>query len=135
MDAKPRILIVDDEEDFLFSASIALRQAGYEVVEAADGGEALSRTREFLGAGDRFDLLLTDLRMPFMCGLELLVALRELGIDIPVIAVTGFCDDALRADLMKNGCTEFLEKPFEPSELVARVRMVLEGLAYEGEVM
>ena len=135
MDAKPRILIVDDEADFLFSASVALRQAGYEVVGAADGGEALSRTREFLRAGKRFDLLLTDLRMPFLCGLELLEAMEELGVEIPVIAMTGHCDDALRADLIRKGCVEFLEKPFEPHDLVARVQMVLKGLVYEGEGM
>ena len=133
MDAKLRILIVDDEADFLFSASIALRQAGYEVVEAADGGEALSRTREFLRAGKRIDLLLTDLRMPSLCGLELLGAMEELGVKIPVIAMTGYYDDELRADLIRKGCVEFLEKPFEPHDLVARVQMVLKGLAYEGE--
>ena len=132
MDAKPRILIVDDEADFLFSASVALRQAGYEVVGAADGGEALSRTREFLRAGKRFDLLLTDLRMPSLCGLELLEGLEQLGVEIPVIAMTGYCDDALREDLERKGCIEFLEKPFEPHDLVARVQKVLKGLAYEG---
>jgi CheY-like chemotaxis protein len=129
---KPRILIVDDEADFLFSASVALRQAGYEVVEAADGGEALARTREFLHAGKRFDLLLTDLRMPSLCGLELLEGMEKLGVEIPVIAMTGYCEDALRADLKRKGCVEFLEKPFEPHDLVARVEKVLKGLAYEG---
>jgi len=133
VNAKPRILIVDDEADFLFSASVALRQAGFDVVEAAGGREALSRVKEFLRADKRFDLLLTDLRMPFMCGLELLAALEELGVDIPVIAVTGYCDDALRADLMKKGCNEFLEKPFEPHDLVTRVKIMMKGLAYEGE--
>ena len=133
MDAKQRILIVDDEADFLFSASVALRQAGYEVVEAADGGEALSRIREFLRAGKRIDLLLTDLRMPSLCGLELLEGMEKLGVEIPVIAMTGHCDDALRADLIRKGCVEFLEKPFEPHDLVARVQKVLKGLVYDGE--
>jgi two-component system chemotaxis response regulator CheY len=133
LDAKPRILIVDDEADFLFSASVALRQAGYEVVEAADGGEALSRTREFLRAGKRFDLLLTDLRMPSLCGLELLEGLEQLGVEIPVIVMTGYCDDALREDLERKGCIEFLEKPFEPHDLVKQVKKVLESFAYEGK--
>ena len=133
MDAKQRILIVDDEADFLFSASVALRQAGYEVVEAADGGEALSRIREFHRAGKRIDLLLTDLRMPSLCGQELLEGIENLGVEISVIAMTGHCDDALRADLIRKGCVEFLEKPFEPHDLVARVQKVLKGLAYGGE--
>ena len=133
MDAKPRILIVDDEADFLFSASIALRQAGYEVVKAADGVEALSIIREFRRAGKRIDLLLTDLRMPSLCGLELLKGMEELQVDIPVIAMTGDCDDALREDLAREGCTEFIEKPFEPHDLVKQVKKVLESFAYEGK--
>jgi CheY-like chemotaxis protein len=132
VDAKPCILLVDDEADFRFSASVALRKAGCEVVEAADGNEAISRFQEFRRAGKRFELLLTDLRMPFLCGLELLEALRELGSDIPVIAVTGYSDDALRTDLMRKGCTEILEKPFEPGDLVNRVQKILENFALQG---
>ena len=133
MDAKPRILIVDDEADFLFSASVVLRREGYEVAEAANGEEALSVIQEYRRAGKRIDLVLTDLRMPILCGLELLEALGELGIDIPVIAVTGYSDNALRADLKSRGCTEFLEKPFEPVDLVKRVRKTLRNVALLGE--
>jgi CheY-like chemotaxis protein len=132
-DAKPRILIVEDEADFLFSASVALRQAGFEIVEAADGGMALSKVQDYQRAGKRIDLLLTDLQMPSLCGLELLEGIRELGIDIPVIAMTGYFDEALRTDLQSKGCVEFLEKPFEPHYLVKRVQMMLEGFAYERE--
>jgi len=133
VDAKPRILIVDDEADFLFSASVALRQAGYEVVGAGDGEEALSRIRESLRARKRFDLILTDLRMPSLCGLELLEGLEKLGVEFPTIAMTGYCDDALRADLIGKGCVDFLEKPFEPSYLVARVQKALKDLVCDGE--
>lgn len=133
VDAKPRILIVDDEADFLFSASLALRRAGYEVVEAVDGEEALERIQEFRLDGQGFDLLLTDLRMPFRSGLELLEGMKELRVDIPVIAMTGYCDDALREDLKRKGCTEFLEKPFEPSDLVKRVHRMLEDIAFQEE--
>ena len=132
MDAKPRVLIVDDEADFLFSVSVVLRREGYEVVEAANGEEALSMIREYRRAGKRIDLLLTDLRMPSLCGLELLDGMRQLQVDIPVIAMTGYYDEALRADLKRKGCTEFLEKPFEPHDLVERVRKVLQGFAYQG---
>ena len=133
MDAKPCILIVDDEADFLFSASIVLRREGYELVEAANGEEALSMIREYLRAGKRIDLLLTDLRMPSLCGLELLDGMRQLQVDIPVIAMTGYYDEALRADLKRKGCTEFLEKPFEPVDLVKRVRKTLRNIALLGE--
>jgi CheY-like chemotaxis protein len=133
VDAILRILLVDDEADFRYSASVALRQAGYEVVEAADGEEALERIQEFRRDGKGFDLLLTDLRMPFRCGLELLEGMKELRVDIPVIAMTGYCDDALRAELMRKGCIEFLEKPFEPSDLVKRVHRMLEDIMFQEE--
>ena len=133
VDANARILIVEDEEGFLFSASVVLRSAGYEVVEATDGGEALSRIREFQDAGKRIDLLLTDLRMPSLCGLELLEGMEELRVDIPVIAMTGYRDDALREDLKSKGCTEFLDKPFEPHDLLKRVTTMLGDIAFEKE--
>jgi FixJ family two-component response regulator len=95
--------------------------------------EAISRFQEFRRAGKRIDLLLTDLRMPHLCGLELLEALEELGIDIPVLVVTGYCDDVLRADLMKKGYTEFMEKPFEPNDLVKRAQKMLEDFAFQEE--
>ncbi len=133
MGKKPRILLVDDEADFRFSASVALRKAGFEVIEAAEGGEALSRIQEFHGAGKGIDLLLTDLRMPGLCGLELLEAMEEMGIDVPVIAITGYSNDSLRANLIKVGCTEFMEKPFEPDDLVRRVRDVLWTVSLQGK--
>ena len=126
-----RILLVDDEANFRFSASVALRKVGYEVVEAEDGEEALSRIQELRCTGERIDLILTDLRMPFLCGLELLEGMRQLGIDIPVIAMTGYCDNSLRADLKKKGCIEFMEKPFEPDDLVNRVRRMMESAAFQ----
>ena len=128
---KTRILLVDDEASFRFSASVALRKVGYEVIEAQDGEEALVRIQELRRTGGRIDLLLTDLRMPFLCGLELLEGMRQLGIDIPVIAMTGYCDNSLRADLKKKGGIEFMEKPFEPDDLVNRVRRMMESAAFQ----
>ena len=129
----PCILLVENEPDFRFAATVVLQKEGYKVVEASDGEDALVRIREFRNGGERIDLLLTDLRMPFLCGLELIDGMRALGVEIPVIAMTGYCDDALVADLKLKGCTEFMEKPFEPHDLVARVQRVLKGLAIEEE--
>ncbi len=133
VDATLRILLVDDEAEFRFSASIALRKAGFEVIVAEDGKEALSMIRNFRSDGRGIDLLLTDLRMPGLCGLELLEALGEDGIDIPVIAITGYGNDSLRADLEARGCNEFMEKPFEPDDLVMRVKGMLGGVALGNE--
>jgi CheY-like chemotaxis protein len=124
----PRILLVDDEEGFRFAAVVALRRGGYRVDEAADGKEALAKIRSAGDAGDPFDLVVTDIRMPVMSGTELIDALRERGDRPGVCAITSFGDGALLAELAGKGCTEYLEKPFAPAELVAWVgRQLGEG--------
>lgn len=121
MNARKKILLVDDEPDFLFSASVALRKAGYDVMEAGNGREALGRVLEARGASEPFSLIVTDIRMPLMSGLELVDELQRIGISVPVVAITGFGDKSLAADLEARGCVEYLEKPFKPEELVERI--------------
>ena len=125
--APPRILLVDDEEGFRFAAGVALRRGGYRLEEAADGKEALARTLSARDAGDPFVLVITDIRMPEMSGTELIDALREHGNRTAVCAITCFGDQALIAELAGKGCTEYLEKPFDPAELVAWVGRQLGG--------
>ena len=117
----PRILLVDDEEGFRFAAKVALRRGGYRVEEAADGKEALAKILSARDAGDPFALVVTDIRMPEMSGTELIDVLRESGDRTPVCAITCFGDKALVAELAGKGCTEHLEKPFDPENLVAWV--------------
>ncbi|GAB4237985.1 MAG: response regulator [Deltaproteobacteria bacterium] len=120
-DGRKSILIVDDEAPFRFSACVALRRAGYRVEEAADGRRALDAVLESRRRGDPFDLVVTDIRMPEMSGIELIDALRERGVDVPLCAITCFGDRDLVADLARRGCTGILEKPFDPADLVAWV--------------
>lgn len=121
LSAPSRILLVDDEEGFRFAAGVALRRGGYRVEEAADGKEALATALSARAAGDPFVLVITDIRMPVMSGTELIDALRERGDLTPVCAITCFGDQALIAELAGKGCTEYLEKPFDPAELVTWV--------------
>jgi CheY-like chemotaxis protein len=119
-----RILIVDDEPDFRFSAGIALRRAGYLTEEAADGAEALNLIRS---GKERslFDLLLVDIQMPCLSGAELIDELRKRAIDTPVLIVSGFADTTLQDEFLRKGCTAFLAKPFEFQQLVRRVDEIL----------
>jgi len=117
----PRILLVDDEEGFRFAAGVALRRGGYRVEEAMDGMDALAKLLSARHAGDPFDLVVTDIRMPVMSGTELIDALRGGGDSTAVCAITCFGDRALVEELAGKGCTEYLEKPFDPAELVAWV--------------
>jgi CheY-like chemotaxis protein len=116
-----RVLLVDDEGSFRYAAGVALRRAGYRAEDAADGKEALAQILSARDAGDPFDLVVTDIRMPEMSGIEMIDALRERGDRTPVCAITCFGDQALVAELAGKGCTEYLEKPFDPPELVAWV--------------
>lgn len=127
----PRILIVDDEEEFRFGAVVALRRAGYRVAEAGSGGEALEKILSARDAGEPFRLVVTDIRMPVMSGIELIDALREHGVDAALCAITCFGEQALVEELAGIGCTEYLEKPFSPDDLVQRIRSILGGRPQE----
>lgn len=123
----PRILLVDDEEGFRFGAGVVLRRDGYRVEEAADGKEALRKILSARDAGDPVRLVVTDIRMPVMSGIELIDALREQGVETALCAITCFGDQVLVAELAGKGCTEYIEKPFPPEDLVQRIRAILEG--------
>ncbi len=120
------ILIVDDETNVRLMLHTALASAGYAVVEAEDGREALKRLRD--GA---FALVLLDLKMPRMDGMELLRQLRADGIVVPVVMLTahGSIHDAVEA--MKLGAIDFVTKPITPDALRRVVAEVIARQAAE----
>jgi CheY-like chemotaxis protein len=117
---------VDDESSFRFAAVVALRKGGYRVEDASDGKEALRKVRAARDAKDPFHLVVTDILMPVMSGIELIDALREEGVDTRLCAITCFGEQALVEDLARIGCTEYIEKPFSPEMLLARLGEILE---------
>ena len=110
----PRILLVDDEDTFLSVAARALRFEGYEVVEAPDGLEAWAFAR-----WTRFDLVITDNRMPHLSGTELVARLRELQPAPPILSLSG------SHDRPEETGVRTLFKPFSIDQLVAAVRSLL----------
>ena len=106
------ILVVDDELSMREFLGILLRKEGYRVLSAADGKEALHIT-----ADNTIDLVISDIRMPGMNGLELLSALKQENSCLPVIMITAFAspDDAVTA--MKNGAFDYITKPFNVDEI------------------
>ncbi len=118
------ILIVDDETNVRLVLQTALASAGYAVIEAEDGQAALKRLRD-----TPCSLILLDLRMPKMDGMELLRRLRALGNAIPVVMLTahGSIHDAVEA--MKLGAIDFLTKPITPDALRRAVAEVIERQA------
>ena len=124
MDRGMHILLADDEAGFRFSASVALRGAGYRVTVAGDGREAFTRIVEARAVGDPVHVLVTDQQMPEMTGTELAGLLRAWGIRIPVVVVTAYNDLLTGPGSHPGSINEFIEKPIEPEELVACLKRV-----------
>jgi len=119
--ATGRVLFVDDEAAVRRVAQAALQRAGHEPVVAASGAEAL----ELLAAGPPVDLLVTDLSMPGMNGLELVERVRELHPGLAVLYVSGYADKLLGSSRSDDPGVDVLEKPFSPVVLAERVSRAL----------
>jgi DNA-binding NtrC family response regulator len=107
-----RILLVDDEEIVIRSCQRILREGDYEIEVARDGLAALEKINE----GD-FDVLILDIMMPRMDGLEVLRRVKESRPEIDIIMITGLHDIETAVKAMKFGALDYLPKPFEPEEL------------------
>ena len=118
----PRVLVVDDEADISTILALALRRAGYEVSTAADGLQALEAIKR-----ERPDLVILDVMMPKLDGFETLRRLRDGGptAALPVIMLTARAQLADRMKGFERGADDYVAKPFEPSEIIARVQSVL----------
>lgn len=115
-----RVLIVDDEPNVRFVFRTALESSGFTVDEAVDGLEAMDRLR-----GSATDVVLLDLQMPGMGGMDVLGRIRDEGIEVPVVIITahGSIPDAVAA--IKLGAIDFLTKPLTPDALRAVVTEVI----------
>jgi len=117
---KTKLLIVDDEVDLLAELRPLLERTGYEVVTATDGERALERVREA-----RPDLIILDVMMPRLDGREVLRRLRQQDDWTPVILLTQVGSSVERALSLQEGADDYLNKPYDPMELIARVQAVL----------
>lgn len=116
-----RILVVDDYPPTRQLIREALNQSTpYEISEAENGRQALEMCRQ-----TPFDLVISDLMMPCMGGMELLGNLRDISPDTSVIMITGFPDVELTVSAMKKGAVDFLKKPFQMDDLVFKVNICL----------
>jgi two-component system phosphate regulon response regulator PhoB len=120
--ASPLVLVADDDADILTLVSLRLKKAGYGVVTAADGEEAVQAVLE-----RRPDLAIVDMRMPKMDGLEVIRRIRadEESNGIPVIALSARVREANIAEGLDAGADEYMNKPFSPKELVELVQAKL----------
>jgi YesN/AraC family two-component response regulator len=110
---KGRLLIVDDEDGIRNILSEILREFASSVQTASNGKEALS----LIKAGS-VDVVLSDINMPVMSGLELLAQVRSMGMDTPFVFLTGYGDKEKAIEALRLGATDFLEKPFNPDVVI-----------------
>jgi DNA-binding NtrC family response regulator len=125
-----RILVVDDEPKMRSLLAMALSAEGLEVAEAASGEAAL----DALGRGDAFAVMITDVRMPGMSGLDLVKMAKAGRPALECIVMTAYADTGTGVEAMRNGALEYVAKPFEMDEMVLLVRSALEKGRLRDEV-
>jgi PAS domain S-box-containing protein len=130
-----RILVVDDEQNIRDGCERILTRGGYEVQKASTGSEALE-----LMTGNHIPIILLDLKMPGLDGMEVLRRIRQLDESVLVIVITGFATVETAIEAMKLGAYDFIPKPFEPDQLrivvnraAERVRLTRETQSLERE--
>ena len=111
-----RILVVDDNKEIVYSISELLKYEGYETVKAYDGMEALAAMEK-----QEIDLILLDVMMPRLNGLSALMKLREKS-KIPVIILSAKTEESDKVSGLVLGADDYIEKPYNPAELIARVK-------------
>ena len=119
MDKQQTVLIADDEEQIRNILSIYFKKEGFKVVEAADGAEALMQTQSA-----KPDIIILDIMMPVLNGLEVCKQVRKIS-DIPIIMLTAKDEDDDRILGLEIGADDYITKPFNTREVVARVNAVL----------
>jgi len=115
-----RILVVDDDGEMRALLAEVLREAGYDVKEAANGAEALIRLR-----AESFAAIVLDKNMPGLTGLDLLPGMRVICPETPVVLITAFGDVATYVDAVEKGACAYLFKPFRMEELLQALRQAL----------
>jgi DNA-binding NtrC family response regulator len=120
-----RILVVDDEPDVRKVVRLSLKKAGYDVIEAEDGQQAVQEIK----SGENpllLDVILSDIRMPKLNGLEAIQFFQNEFPHVSLIVLTGFPDLTMATSLMKNGIIDYLVKPVEKEKLLTAVAKALE---------
>jgi len=127
------ILVVDDDGDIRMALEMLLSYEGFEVWTARDGEEALARYEREASGGRPPALILTDLKMPGLDGVELLERVRRRPAAPPVVIISGHGDVAVAVDAMQRGAANFLEKPLDEDRVLITIRSALRETALERE--
>jgi len=117
---KPKILLVDDQVSFCQHAKTILTNEGYEATLSHDAGQALEAL-----SGQSFDILVTDMKMPGMDGLSLFMKARKIDSEISCVIMTAYGTISSAVDSIKQGVSDYIQKPFEPEVLLMTIEKTL----------
>jgi putative two-component system response regulator len=118
-----KILLVDDDVDFLDAAALALTEQQYHVITCRSANEALANIK-----GDNFHVVVSDIKMPLMSGIELLEKIHGLNPLLPVILMTGYADMDLAVEALRKGAFDFIIKPFQPDYLIHAINKAVQQI-------
>lgn len=119
-----KVLICEDEEVMLTALEFRLRKHGFEVILAEDGRKALQKIKE-----EEPDILVADIMMPYVTGLEVLHHIRhELKSSLPVIIISALDNQDIVLEAFEIGANDFISKPFKPDELVLRIKLIIQEM-------
>ncbi|MDW7645290.1 MAG: response regulator [Desulfuromonadales bacterium] len=119
--SQAHILIVDDEQVIRSGLQKVLERDGQRVTVASCGQQALASLQEHA-----FDLVITDLKMPGMSGLEVLKTIRRLQPEVPVLIVTGYATAEMATEALVSGAFDFLSKPFTPGQILYQAKRAVD---------
>lgn len=117
------ILVVEDEEMLRNSVNALLESKGYRVLEAADGESAIQEYRKHK---DEIALVLSDVGLPRRSGWKVLQKMREINPTVKAIIASGYIDPTVKSEMLKAGARDFVQKPYVPSEVLKKIRSVLD---------
>jgi putative two-component system response regulator len=114
------ILIVDDDISVLESSEALLKEYGYSIISCSNANDAMAQLKR-----RTVDVVLTDIRMPEISGIELLEMIRNVNIDVPVILMTAYAELDTAISAMGKGAFDFIIKPYKPELLVRSIEMAV----------
>lgn len=124
VDRPPRVIVAEDEPDVRMMVTVALRGIGFEIQEARSGAELLDELGDGLLSGDpaaRPDVIISDIRMPGLTGMEILAGLRQAEWRTAIVLMTAYADADIRETARRLGASAFFEKPFDIDDLLTAV--------------
>ncbi|WP_026693683.1 response regulator transcription factor [Peribacillus kribbensis] len=125
-----KVLVVDDEESIITLLQYNLQQSGYDVITAMDGREGLTKASE-----EEPDMIILDVMLPEMDGIEVCKQLRQQKMDVPILMLTAKDDEFDKVLGLELGADDYMTKPFSPREVIARIKAILRRTQVQKEAL